>query len=43
MFVIVMNIVCGDVMQGLLFAILYTDDLVLMAERIKELQLIVDR
>jgi len=34
-----MDVVCGDVMEGLLFEILYADDLVLMAESMEELQL----
>ena len=43
LFAIVMDVVCGDVMEGLLFEILYADDLVLMAESMEELQLKFDR
>ena len=39
LFVVVMDVVCGHVMEGLLFEILYADDLVLMAETMGELQL----
>jgi hypothetical protein len=38
LFAIVMDVVCGDVMEGLLFEILYADDLVLMADSMEELQ-----
>jgi hypothetical protein len=41
--VIVMDVVCGDMMEGLLFEILYADDLVLMADSMEELQLKFDR
>ena len=37
LFVIVMDAVCGEVMEGLLFEILYADDLVLMADSMEEL------
>ena len=43
LFAIVMDVVCGDVMEGLLFEILYADDLVLMADSMKELQIKFDR
>ena len=43
LFAIVMDVVCGDVMEGLLFEILYADDLVLMADSMEELQLKFDR
>ena len=43
LFAIVMDVVCGDVMEGLLFEILYADDLVLMAESMEELQSKFDR
>ena len=33
---------CGDVIEGLLFEILYADDLVLMAENMEEAQLKLD-
>ena len=41
LFAVVMDVVCGDVMEGLLFAILYVVDLVLMlmADSMEELQL----
>ena len=32
-----MDVVCGNVMEGLLFEILYADDLVLMATSMQEL------
>jgi hypothetical protein len=39
-----MDVVCGDIMvEGLLFEILYADDLVLMADSMEELQLKFDR
>ena len=38
LFISVMDVVCGSVMEGLLFEILYADDLVLMAEDMSELQ-----
>jgi hypothetical protein len=38
-----MDVVCGDIMEGLLFEILYADDLVLMADIMEELQLKFDR
>jgi hypothetical protein len=38
-----MDVVCGDVMQGLLFEILYADDLVLMADSMDDLQMKFDR
>jgi hypothetical protein len=38
-----MDVVCGDTMEGLLFEILYADDLVLMADSMEELQLKFDR
>ena len=37
LFNIVMDVVCGNVMEGLLFEILYADDLVLMATSMQEL------
>ena len=40
---VVMDVVCGHVMEGLLFEILYADDLVLMAETMGELQMKFDR
>jgi hypothetical protein len=43
LFAIVMDVVCGDVMEGLLFEILYADDLVLMADSIEELQVKFDK
>lgn len=43
LFAIVMDVVCGDVMEGLLFEILYADDLILMADSMEELQLKFDR
>ena len=43
LFVVVMDVVCGHVMEGLLFEILYADDLVLMAETMEELQMKFDR
>jgi hypothetical protein len=43
LFAIVMDVVCGDIMEGLLFEILYADDLVLMADSMEELQLKFDR
>jgi hypothetical protein len=39
LFAIVMDVVCGDIMEGLFFVILYADDLVLMADSMEELQL----
>ncbi|KAA3670323.1 uncharacterized protein DEA37_0010186 [Paragonimus westermani] len=39
LFVIIMDVVCGDIMKGLLFEILYADDLVLMADNMEDLQL----
>lgn len=38
LFAIVMDVVCGSAMEGLVFEILYADDLVLMAESMEELQ-----
>ena len=38
LFNIVMDVVCGNVMEGLLFEILYADDLVLMATSMQELR-----
>ena len=38
LFAIVMDAVCGEVMEGLLFEILYADDLVLIAESMDELR-----
>ena len=38
LFAIVMDVVCGGVMKGLLFEILYADDLILMADSMAELQ-----
>jgi hypothetical protein len=38
-----MDVVCGDIMEQLLFEILYADDLVLMADSMEELQLKFDR
>ena len=38
LFAIVIDCVCGGVMEGLLFEILYADDLVLMADSMGELQ-----
>jgi hypothetical protein len=38
LFVTVMDVMCGDIMEGLLFEILYADDLVLMADSMEELQ-----
>jgi hypothetical protein len=38
-----MDVVCGDIMEGLLFEILYADDLVLMADSMEKLQLKFDR
>ena len=38
LFITVMDVVCGTAMEGLLFEILYADDLVLMAESMNELQ-----
>jgi hypothetical protein len=43
LFTIVMDVVCGDIMEGLLFEILYADDLVLMTDSMEELQLKFDR
>ena len=43
LFAIVMDAVCGDVMEGLLYEILYADDLVLMADSMEELQIKFDR
>jgi hypothetical protein len=43
LFAIVMDVVCGDIMEGLLFEILHADDLVLMADSMAELQLKFDR
>jgi len=43
LFVVVMDVVCGHVMEGSLFEILYADDLVLMAETMEELQLKFDK
>jgi hypothetical protein len=43
LFAIVMDVVCGDIMERLLFEILYADDLVLMADSMEELQLKFDR
>ena len=37
LFAIVMNAICEDVREGLLFEILYADDLVLMADSMEEL------
>ena len=39
LFVVVMDVVCGHVMESLLFEILYADDLVLLSETIEELQM----
>ena len=38
LFNIVMDVVCGTVMEGLVFEILYADDLVLLAESMEELR-----
>jgi predicted GNAT family acetyltransferase len=38
LFITVMDVVCGSAMEGLLFEILYADDLVLMAESMSELR-----
>jgi len=38
LFNIVMDVVCGSVMEGLLYEILYADDLVLMAESMRDLR-----
>ena len=38
LFAIVMDVVCGSAMEGLLYEILYADDLVLMADSMIELQ-----
>jgi hypothetical protein len=43
LFAVVMDVVCRDIMEGLLFEILYADDLVLMADSMEELQLKFDR
>jgi hypothetical protein len=43
LFAMLMDVVCGDVMNGLLFEILYADDLVLMADSMEELQPKFDR
>ena len=43
LFAIVMDAVCGNVMEGLLFEILYADDLVLMADSMEELMRKFDR
>ena len=43
LFAIVMDAVCGEVMEGLLFEILYADDLVLMADSMEELEMKFDR
>ena len=43
LFAIVMDVVCGEVMEGLLFEILYADDLVLMADSMEELQVKFDK
>ena len=43
LFAIVMDAVCRDVMEALLYEILYADDLVLMADSMEELQIKFDR
>ena len=43
LFAIVTNVVCGDVMDGLLFEVLCANDLVFMAESMEGLRLKFDR
>jgi hypothetical protein len=43
LFIVVMDAVCGGVMEGLLYEILYADDLVLMADSMEELQVKFDK
>ena len=38
LFAIVLDVVCVDAMRGLLYEILYADDLFLMADGLEELQ-----
>ena len=43
LFAIVMDVLCEDVKEGLLFEILYADDLVLMADSMEELRMKFDK
>jgi len=43
LFAIVMDVLCEDVREGLLFEILYADDLVLMADSMEELRMKFDK
>ena len=43
LFAIVMDVLCEDVREGLLFEILYADDLVLMADSMEELRIKFDK